>query len=459
MAAGVIDQDLRGYLSRNADLVTHITKPVRLEHIGALSAQSELPIVFENVVGHPEYRMCDMLVRNRRSQARALGVAPEEFLPTLAKRLRQAPRGFVQAKSRPVKEVVLVGDQVTEANLPIPRHTPRDDAPYVTAMNIVRDPDTGFYNSSQAGTLALEPRRWRPSFATPHTNEIIAKYRARGLKEMPMAMVVGVPPAFEIMANFSGLHMDLWGELEMVGTLMDQGIEMVPCETIDLTVPCHAEIIIEGMVRIDERQTTGEVTAASMYYLPHHDNLPVFEVTAITMRRDRPIYRNHQTCPQTDHQTLSRLCHEAMIFNRLTEMGLRVYDVQFPAWGGAISVLAQVELPRPGFANDALMAMMGSPWFNTKQVVLLSPDIDLTDSAEVYHAIATRCDPARDILIVPNTRGSLYDPAAQPLDDHYPFRLSGKLGIDATRKSRHDPRDFDRAWPLHWGEVRLDDYR
>jgi hypothetical protein len=35
-----------------------------------------------------------------------------------------------------------------------------------------------------------------------------------------MAYVIGVPPAYEIMANFSGQHMDLWGEMEMVGTIM-----------------------------------------------------------------------------------------------------------------------------------------------------------------------------------------------------------------------------------------------
>jgi UbiD family decarboxylase len=58
-----------------------------------------------------------------------------------------------------------------------------------------------------------------------------------------MRPIIGVPPAYEIMANFSGQHMDLWGEMEMVGTIMDQDIEMVPCETIDLTVPANAEII------------------------------------------------------------------------------------------------------------------------------------------------------------------------------------------------------------------------
>ena len=56
---------------------------------------------------------------------------------------------------------------------------------------------------------------------------------------------------------------------------------------------------------------------------------PEVEITAITMRADRPIYRNHQTCPETDHQPLPRLCHEAVLYNRLTEIGCDVRDVRF----------------------------------------------------------------------------------------------------------------------------------
>jgi hypothetical protein len=32
------------------------------------------------------------------------------------------------------------------------------------------------------------------------------------------------------------------------------------------------------------------------------------------------------------------------------------------------------------------------------------------------------------------------------------------MGIDATAKSRHDPADFERAWPKNWGKVKLADY-
>ena len=60
-----LDPDLRGYLETNRDIVTVIRKPVALDHVGALTAQSDGPILFENIVGKPGFRLCDMLVRHR----------------------------------------------------------------------------------------------------------------------------------------------------------------------------------------------------------------------------------------------------------------------------------------------------------------------------------------------------------------------------------------------------------
>jgi 2,5-furandicarboxylate decarboxylase 1 len=453
-----LDASLRGHLETNADIVTRITKPVRIDDIGALSAQSDQPILFENIVSKPGFRLCDILVKNRRSQARALGVDPAVYLKTLAYRLRQPPRGFKNVKSGPVKEVVQLGADADWTKLPIPFHKDKDTAPYVTAMNIIKDPETGFYNSCHAGTHAVGPRRGLISFVTPHSHIVMRKYRDMGAEYMPIAFVFGVPPAYEIMANFSGLHMDSWGEMEMVGTIMDRDVEMVPCETLDLTVPAEAEIVVEGRVKLNGKFRVGDVTSPSMYHLPHYEELPEVEITAITMRADRPIYRNHQTTPATDHQTLPRLCHEAVLYNRLTEIGLDVKDVRFPTWGAALSCILQFDYPREGFVNDALMTAMGAPWLNTKMVVAVSPDTDLDDPGDVYHAIATRCDPSRDIVIVGNTRGSPYDPAAKPIEGQHPWRVVGKIGIDATVKSRHDPADFERAWPRNWGKVKLEDY-
>jgi 2,5-furandicarboxylate decarboxylase 1 len=454
----VLDKDLRGYLETNSDIVTRIEKPVDLDDIGALSAQSEQPILFENIRGYPNFRLCDILVKHRCLHGPILGVSQEDYLQTLAHRLRRPPRGYTVVETGPVKEVVYRGHEVDWTKLPVPIHSEGESDRYITAMNFVRDPETGFYNTSHAGTSPLSPQAGLMSFVTPHTNAVIQKYKARGATEMPVVIGFGVHPAYEVMGNFSGLHMDMWGELDMIGTIMNQDVEMVPAEVLDMLVPAHAEIIVEGLVDLTKLNEFGCSVGPSGYYMPKQQMLPEVHIQAITMRSDRPIYRNHQTCPFTDHQTLPRMCHEAMIYNRVQEIGLNVKEVRFPNWGGVFTCIIQVEAPREGFINDALMACMGAPWLNTKMVVAVSHDIDIEDAEQVYHSIATRCDPARDIITVGNTRGSLYDPSASPMEGNEPWRIVGKIGIDATRKSRFNKEDFVTTKPRNWGKVHLADY-
>lgn len=453
-----LDPDLRGFLETNADIVTRITKPVSIDDVGALVSQSPGPIVFDNIKEFPDFSVCDIMVRDRHSQCRALGVSEDDYLPTLAQRLRKAPRGFVEVATGPVKDVVLKGDEVDWLKLPASIHSDLEPDTYMSPMNIIRDPETGFYNSCNAGTTPTGPRRGLMSFVTPHSQAIMRKYRDRGETEMPVALIFGVPPAYEIMAQFSGLHMDLWGEMEMVGTIMDMDIEMVRCETIDLTVPAHAELVVEGLVNLKDLFDYGPSVGPTTYWMPETQRLPEVHVTAMTMRSGKPVYRRHQTTANTDHVVLPRLCHEAVLYNRISEIGLKVKDVRFPPWGAALSCIIQVEAPREGFVNDALMQTMGAPWINTKMVVAVSPDTNIDDPGDVYHAIATRCDPGRDMIVVDNTRGSLYDPSALPTEGHAPWRTVAKIGIDATIKSRYDPKDFKRAWPKNWGKVHLADY-
>jgi UbiD family decarboxylase len=453
-----LDKDLRGYLKTNADLVHRITKPVSIENIGALSAQSDQPILFENILEYPDFRMCDIFVKHRRLHGRVLGVPNEDYLKTLAYRLRKPPRGVVEVTTGPVKEVIYKGDEVDWTKLPVPIHSAGENERYLTSMNMVKDPETGFYNTSHAGTSPLSPKAGLISFVTPHTHAVIKKYKEMGATEMPIIFAIGLHPAYEVMGNYSGLHMDMWGEMDMVGTIMDQDVEMVKAETLDMLVPANAEIIIEGLVDLTSLNQFGCSVGPSGYYLPNQQMLPEVHVQAVTMRSDKPIYRNHQTCPFTDHQTLPRMCHEAMIYNRVKEMGLNVKEVRFPNWGACFSCIIQVEAPRDGYINDALMACMGAPWLNTKMVVAVSHDTDIESAEQVYHAIATRCDPARDIITVGNTRGSLYDPSAAPMLNNEPWRIVGKMGIDATRKSRFKGADFVPALPRNWGKVNLQDY-
>jgi UbiD family decarboxylase len=204
-----------------------------------------------------------------------------------------------------------------------------------------------------------------------------------------------------------------------------------------------------------------------MLYTPYATQQPVFEVTAITLRND-PIYRHHQMTPFTDHQEMPRLFHEAILYERLRAMGIKVHDVHFPQGGGALSVILQVDPSHDGQVTDALLAVLGSPWSNTKMVVAVDPDINIYDYREVHYAMATRVDPSRDVITIGNARGFMFDPSAQPVIEASPDAtqsrhpsIVGKWGIDATKPVRYraeERKNYERAWPIGWKNVKLEDY-
>ena len=288
---------------------------------------------------------------------------------------------------------------------------------------------------------------------------IFERYVEMGVTEIPIVYCAGLPPAFEIMGNYAGIHMDSWGEIEMFGTILDQDVEFVPCETIDMMVPAEAEIVIEGMLKIGDVENMDCGPNPQMYHIPAQVPQPTVTFTAIMMRQDRPIYRAVQTVPETDHQVLPRICHEAILYTRLSEMGVDVKDVRFPPWGGAMSCILQVNgAPRDGVIGDALMFLMTTPLNNGKLAVAISDDTDIEDPGAVYHAIATRCNPGEDVIIIDKTRGHPGDPSGTPIPGDPFNRVNGKMGIDATIKSRLNEADFDRVWPKGWLEQDIRDY-
>ena len=88
----------------------------------------------------------------------------------------------------------------------------------------------------------------------------------------------------------------------------------------------------------------------------------------------------------------------------------KVRDVHFPQGGGALSVIIQVEPAADGQVTDALLAVLGSPWTNTKMAIAVDPDINIYDDRDVHYAMATRVDPSRDVTIIGNARGFIVRP-------------------------------------------------
>src|SRR5207244_11439181 len=74
-------------------------------------------------------------------------------------------------------------------------------------------------------------------------------------------------------------------ELEAMGGLLGEPVDVVPCETVNVLVPADAEIVIEGRIRTDVWADDGPFGDYWLYYAPAK-KARVFEVTAITRSHD-----------------------------------------------------------------------------------------------------------------------------------------------------------------------------
>lgn len=457
---------LQDFLKEHRADILHIEKPVPLEYVGALTGQAPDTIVFENLEGFPDWRLVDQLFATRESQARAIGCAPDEVNQRMAAALREGPKPLKLVEEAPCQEAVLEGDDVDLGQLPIVTHTDLDPYPYVTGFVVHKDPETGQYNLMFPRSGVLNRNEMVSSFVTPTANQILAKHKQAGTK-MPQAQVIGVHPAWEAAGVYTHPHRTWW-EPELFETLTGHPGEMVRCKTVDLMVPADASIVIEGYVSTDRRAQDGPSPGPTMLFTPYVSQQPVFEVTAITMRGSDLVYRNHQMTPWTDHQELPRLYHEAIIWEQLFAMGINPHTVHFNQAGGSLMCVIQVEPQMDGHVKDALLSVLGSTWINVKFVVAVDPDIDPFDPRDVLFAMATRADPSKDFVIVDGARAFPFDPSATVIEDAFDHTkdtrfpsVVGKVGIDATKPPPYRAearKDYERAWPLHWNDVRLEDY-
>ena len=71
---------------------------------------------------------------------------------------------------------------------------------------------------------------------------------------------------------------------------------------------------------------------------------------------------------------------------------------------------------------------------------MVDDDIDPTNQVAVEYAISTRCQADKDLLIIPNAKGSSLDPSSD--QDNL---LTAKLGIDATATLLKEKERFEIA--------------
>ena len=456
-------QDLRSFLAsaeKAGELIRIGRETDPLTEMGVLFGDTEHPLLFNNVRGYPGWEVCGELATTRAAQALALQVKPADVVPELAKRTQRGTLAGRTVNKGPVKEKILTGRDLDLRKLPVVVHSQEDGGPYIgSAMCVTKDPDTGIQNVAMLRMQIQDRNRTGTAFAPRQSWMHYQKYEARN-EPMPMAAVIGHHPLLDIATNSSVPYgVD---EFDVAGALLQEPVEMVHCETVDLMVPAHAEIVIEGFIPPGIREDEGPFGEFQCYYLTRTRKCPIFDVKVITMRRDA-LFRHIQATPSTvEHQALVALPMEAHLWQRIKDVDgyIDLKDIHVPPWGACFVVLIKFTPRLEEQAKSVLMAALSSSYAHPKIAIALDDDIDLTDPRDVFWAIATRVDPARDLLEIPRARMHSLDPSGTlvtaPGAGHQ--RVGGKLGIDATKPPLCRPKEraeFERVLPMGHGVISL----
>jgi len=348
-------------------------------------------------------------------------------------------------KRAPVQEVVLKGADIDLNALPIQTCWPGEPAPLITWPLVVTkgpsdsredDFNLGIYRMQVLGKDRAIMRWLAHRGGAQHHRRAKEASGKSGPTSLPACAVIGADPGL-ILAAVTPVP-DTLSEYQFAGLMRGAPAELVPAKTVPLMVPANAEIVIEGHVLFDDYEDEGPYGDHTGYY-NSVEKFPVFQVSAITMRRD-PIYLTTFTGRPPDEPSV--------LGEALNEVFIPLFQQQFPEivdfWlppEGCSYRIAVVSMKKayPGHAKRVMLGVWSylRQFMYTKWVIVVDDDIDARNWKDVMWALSTRMDPARDITLIEGTPIDYLDFASPESG------LGSKIGLDATDKW---PPETHREW-------------
>lgn len=315
----------------------------------------------------------------------------------------------------------------------------------------------GLYRStlSQPGEITVNLR------ATQHGGVHLQAAKEAGVP-LQVALCLGVHPAIYAAAVAQLPYGN--SEIGFAGALLGEPIEMVKAETVDMEVPAYAEVVIEGEIRPPYALGSEGPWPEYFGYLGMTIHPPLMNITTIT-HRNLPI--NPVFIPGTVPNIIG-IASEALLLRILRGFAAGfVQDVAFtPGSARQHHAVIKVNKTHPhheGYQINVALAAFGVGTTTALDTVtLVDEDIDIRNYAEIDWAIATRCNPAKQIHILPEARSHQNNPIAgvRELSDE-PI-TKAKMIIDATIPWSYKIAEkspgitfFTRS---KWPEVDLGDY-
>lgn len=441
--------DLRTYLALLDvnDQLVRVSTPVSLQHelanVAATVARRNLGAALFEAPDESDWPVFAGAVTNQTLAALALGCQPDEVTDVMGRALELANSIPPQRGADAVwKANVLTGADVDLTLLPIPIHGQHDGGPFITGgVTVAKDPVSGRGNLSYNRMQLLEPRTL--GFNVNEWRHVMQFYKVREDEGEPLeiAVAIGLDPAIMIAA---GCRYDD-DELLIAGAIRGEGVPVAQGVTVDVDVPAEAEIVIEGVLPPQMRREEGPLAEFHGYYGELWES-PVFHVTAICFR-DEPIYQT--IVPgAAEHVYLGNvLPREPLLLRFVRHVSEGITDLHIPPYGNGFSAIVQLEKRNPGEPKNVALAAM-TAHVNVKKVIVVDPDVDIYDPADVLWALTNRVDWSRDTFTVPGAQGHEMDPTADARGVHT------KIGIDATYK----PERREYGERIRYPEVDLGEY-
>ncbi|MDI9424010.1 MAG: menaquinone biosynthesis decarboxylase [Spirochaetota bacterium] len=419
-------------------------------------------LLFENVKGSPHPLLINAFGSFRRMELALECESFDEIGARLESLIKTQPPARVMDKLRmlftlkelagfmpkkikkaPCQERVLAGGPMLDA-LPILTCWPHDGGPFITLpIVITRDPDSktqnyGMYRMQKFDGLSTGMHWQYNKDGARHYR----KYKERGLR-MEVAVALGGPPAVTYAAT-APLPPDI-DEMLFAGWLRSAPVELVKAKTLDLMVPAESDFVLEGYIDPGDERIEGPFGDHTGFYSPA-DVYPIFRITCITSRRDAIYPATIVGKPPMEDCYMAKAT-ERIFLPLMRLIAPEIVDIELPLEGVFHNcALVSVKKEYAGQARKVIHALWGmGQMASTKFIAVFDHDIDLRDYSTVLWKLLNNVDPGRDLVL-----------SGGPLDalDHSASyaNYGGKMGVDATRKTREE--GMGRDWP---DEIRMSD--
>lgn len=408
------------------DKIITVNEPISktYEIAGVLSHLEPEPVLFSNIK-ESKYQVIGNLFGTKSSFAEYFGVEISQIIPMLTAAIdNRTPYEIVE--SAPCQEIIHTIPDLDE--LPILKHCEKDGGNYISAGVVIsKHPEFGqnldFHRCMQISKTAMAMRVVR----SRHFDFFL-----QDQEEIEIAICVGnAPNILAAAATSVDIGID---ELEIANSL--EKMNVVRAATVDLLVPGDSEFILEGKVYLNKTHAEGPfVDLTGTYDIVRNE--PVFEVTAITHRKDA-IWQ--ALLPGgLEHKLLMGMPRESTIFQKVNEV-VHCTDVYVNP-GGCSWLHAIIKIDKKN-EDDGIKAIHAafSGHRSCKHVFVVDQDIDIYNPTQVEWAMATRFQGDRDMVILEKERGSSLDPSSQPETN-----LTTKIGFDLTKPLGAKRKKFEKA--------------